>query len=366
NLLSLATELIVYVLENLDLNSLVACQRVCSDLKKIIDESVTLQYRIELAVAGMENGPPSSIDVAERLRRLQNYTKAWREMTFSPLEKEIELSGHLWELYGGVLVTSVGDTTLVFNKLPGHARGIRSQEWKIENVGFPIRDFKMDLSQYLLAMLDFPQHGGGFCTIHLRTLSTNEPHPLASYALIIVPLQTSYSTGYSFDVLICDDKVGVKFNRQLAHGPYDDVNIFHIRGRRKPIDTFTFLSDHHILLGISDERGPRLEVYDLPREARSDPEWNGQDYLCAFLYEDHGPYFVSHNILIQSNPAPSWTPLNDTEVPFFAAPGSRVLCLSYEMVSVGARDANEFPAHFIPLQVLLAFIPESPNEVGMA
>ncbi|TFK45325.1 hypothetical protein OE88DRAFT_1740424 [Heliocybe sulcata] len=155
-LLAIAPELVVIILRELDLSMLIRCKRVCTDLKRIIDDSVALQYKIELAVAGMEDGPPSSIDLAERLRRLQNYTKAWRDMAFSPSEN-IRFDGHYWELYGGVLATSAGDSTLIFNKLPGHARGIKSRQWRIEEVGFPIRDFKMDPSQDLLVMLDFPE-----------------------------------------------------------------------------------------------------------------------------------------------------------------------------------------------------------------
>ncbi|TFK45308.1 hypothetical protein OE88DRAFT_1740408 [Heliocybe sulcata] len=153
---AIPSELVVIILQELDLPTLIRCKSVCSGLKRLIDDSVILQYKIELAVAGMEDGPPSSIDVSERLRRLRSYTKAWRGMAFAPDEEEIAFDGY-WELCGGVLATSDGDSTLMFTKLPGPARGITLREWEIEDVGFPIRDFKMDPSQDLLVMLEFPE-----------------------------------------------------------------------------------------------------------------------------------------------------------------------------------------------------------------
>ncbi|TFK45311.1 hypothetical protein OE88DRAFT_1227633 [Heliocybe sulcata] len=322
-------------------------------------------------------GPPSSIDVAERLRRLRNYTKAWRGMAFSPSEEGIPFDGRYWELYGGVLATSVGDSTLIFNKLPSHARGIKSRQWRIEDVGFPIRDFKMDLSQDLLVILDFPEQvssrGGGSCAIHLRTLSMNEPHSSAADTIIAVPVRSPYDPDYAFDIMICEDKVGIMFTHDPEDAP-EDIDIFvynwkiaslaiHIHGCNKPINTFTFLSPQHILLGILDPDYPRLEVYSLYQEANRDPEWTGQDYLCAFLYEKFYDYRASGSMKIQGDPAPSWAPLDDREVPFFTASESRVLCVSYTIEDDNGPEFRDV-VHLIPLLSLLSLLPHSADEVG--
>jgi hypothetical protein len=86
---SIPIELIVIIFEYLDITTLLTrCRQVCfisvlkfdsnelyktlssqicHALRDIIDSSASIQYRIELAVAGMDDGPPSSLGPAQRL-----------------------------------------------------------------------------------------------------------------------------------------------------------------------------------------------------------------------------------------------------------------------------------------------------------
>jgi len=55
-LLQLAEEVLMLILVKLDGATLLVCRRVCRDLARIIANTVSLQYNIELALAGMVHG----------------------------------------------------------------------------------------------------------------------------------------------------------------------------------------------------------------------------------------------------------------------------------------------------------------------
>lgn len=127
--------------------------QVCSDLKTVIDADATLQYHIELAVAGMEDGPSSVRSPAERLEILRTRQNAWNKLKWKS-QQEVPMSeGLVWEVYGNVLAQARGDATLAFHQLPSDIRGIEGRRWVLENLGVNIRDFGMDPAQDLLILL---------------------------------------------------------------------------------------------------------------------------------------------------------------------------------------------------------------------
>jgi hypothetical protein len=122
----------------------------------LVDGTAELQYCIQLAVAGMEDGPPSSMSPAERLDKLRQYMTAWDALEWGPNET-IEMSaGNLWELYGGVLAQCVSDGGIKLRQLPSDHRCIKSDIWFVETLGIHVRDFTMDPSQDLLVLIENP------------------------------------------------------------------------------------------------------------------------------------------------------------------------------------------------------------------
>lgn len=128
--------------------------QVCRLLKDIMDTDVRTQYKIELAAAGMEDGPPSTLTSAERLRVLKAHQEAWDKLAWTSREEVPMHQGGVWELYGGVLAQGDGSRTLAFKQLPSAIRGIEEREWRIEDVGVNIRDFGMDPAQDLLVIIE--------------------------------------------------------------------------------------------------------------------------------------------------------------------------------------------------------------------
>lgn len=121
---------------------------VCKLLYHLVQDS-TIQYKITLAVSGMEDGS-SSVSVRERMNLLKKQKAAWDNLDWE-IQESIPLNGDAWELVGGVLGTSAG-TQLSFFRLPSRLRRIERKDWTIK-VGFNVNDFTMDPSQDLLVAI---------------------------------------------------------------------------------------------------------------------------------------------------------------------------------------------------------------------
>lgn len=131
--------------------------QVCCLFQDLIDHATALQYKIELAAAGMEDWPPSALGTSDRMETLKRHQDAWGKLRYSSRRDIPMHRGNVWELYGGVLAQACGPRALAFVRLPSQIRGIDSEEWTVPDVGFTIRDFGMDPSQDLLVLIQSPQ-----------------------------------------------------------------------------------------------------------------------------------------------------------------------------------------------------------------
>ncbi|OAX35169.1 hypothetical protein K503DRAFT_793915 [Rhizopogon vinicolor AM-OR11-026] len=225
-LLLLPSELLIENLRHLDHRSILRCCSVCRELKRVIDSSVELQYRIELALDCMLDGPPSILTVAERLEQLRDLRRAW---TLFEWKKEIRvpMSGfcQAYELVGGVFAktsSSAGvfihygsrhfvSTWLPSSSDPGHTlvRG---------DLGIATRDFAIDPTQDLIALVKTDEdlsHDSGYIEVYIRTISSNVQHPAAASPMLRT--STSFPMNSAF-IQIVDDVVGMMFWTELEGG----------------------------------------------------------------------------------------------------------------------------------------------------
>lgn len=128
--------------------------QVCTSFKTLIDKDVRAQYKIELAVAGMQDGATKSFTTAERLNILRNRQTAWSKFSWTAKENVPMLTGDVWELYGNVLAQSEGRRTLHFKHLPSAIRGIAGNKWTISDVGCNIAEIGIDPTQDLLLVIE--------------------------------------------------------------------------------------------------------------------------------------------------------------------------------------------------------------------
>jgi hypothetical protein len=121
-----------------------------------VDTTVSLRYIVELGAAGMCDGPPDSVGLAERLRKLEGSRAAWKSPVWSqpkdfPDLKEmfpspIALSGNLMMLKG----PNFGTGEYLFLRFPSEARGILERVWRLDLDCELIINICLDDSQDLL------------------------------------------------------------------------------------------------------------------------------------------------------------------------------------------------------------------------
>lgn len=192
-------------------------RQVSHFLSSLIDGSISLEYNTELYAANLIDGPPSTSSRPARLRLLKEHQYAWNNVSWLDMQEnslKIQVDARAffeaWELRSG-LVACTADRTIRFTQLPSRLRGIHQTEWTFKDIGFKILDFAFDKSQDLLAVIELPRTTcvsekdslpgvpdatysiGLFrpgapddVRVHLRTLSTGKPHPLAMNAIISI------------------------------------------------------------------------------------------------------------------------------------------------------------------------------------
>ena len=133
--------------------------QTCRLLHSAIKHSVTLQYHIQLALAGLEDcGNASSLTTAEKLFEIRAQLESWSNLRFRkrqvfPLPNDIRV----WELLGGVMGHGVPNGPAIrglkFIELPSVMRRTLSRTWELADLGVSIRDFAFDPAQNLLVVV---------------------------------------------------------------------------------------------------------------------------------------------------------------------------------------------------------------------
>ncbi|KAL5513947.1 hypothetical protein ACEPAG_2708 [Sanghuangporus baumii] len=221
-------EIVVTILANLDWRSLVRCSAVCRFWQHAIRDTLALQYKVELGANGLVDGPPSHLSIPERMRLLQERRRAWRMLDFKrcitiPTPGEC----HAYELVGGMFAKAMnphdgnatapaafplnpGSRHFSFVNLPGAERigDVRTEpEVTVrEDVGFLCRDFGIDPTQDLIALVEQPDVEKPSITVHLRSISTNRSHPSATVPVLTQTMKSSFDGAV---IQICDDIIAI-------------------------------------------------------------------------------------------------------------------------------------------------------------
>ncbi|TBU44170.1 hypothetical protein BD309DRAFT_990477 [Dichomitus squalens] len=262
--LGLPGELLVECLKHLDWEDLVRCKQVSKRLRDVVNDSLELQYRIELGADGLVEGLGCTYTTAERLQLLLQRRARWRYLDWSRIVP-ISAPGlcQAYELVDGVFASSMGNDFfgsrhLELTWLPTSTQEARKIER--EDLGIRIRDFAIDPSQDLMALVLADDVTS--MTIHLRTISRNEPHPKAR----IPELRATVPQVRNCFVQIVDDVIGAFF---WFHGP--GLVIWNWRTGKKVVDCvgvnlptgtydFAFISSRAYIVTVTMQYGS-IEVY---------------------------------------------------------------------------------------------------------
>ncbi|KAI0261111.1 hypothetical protein BC834DRAFT_488017 [Gloeopeniophorella convolvens] len=266
HLLALPTELVLKILESGDHHAILAAKSTCRSLYALVAGSVSLQYALALAAAGMRDGAPSALGKAQRLAMLSAHTAAWRSLapaTSAPLDA---LAG--WgtpvAVSGGVLafraparlkrdVPDEGEELLLL-RAPSALRGVSMRRW---TVALPrgTRDVCIDAAQDLLIC------HSGTKTFHALSLSTGTPHPLAQRAS---PFEATNSWRYrTGSMRLCGAHLALASEQGLYISVFAWRSGAHISDFMAALEgsTFDFLDAHHVLFPSAADDS--LYVYDV-------------------------------------------------------------------------------------------------------
>lgn len=154
---------------------------MCKKLKVYIESAKETSYIIELALAGLEHNTNNTWSKAACLESLRKYQSGWEKLEWSEETTIPMLTAGMWDLYGGILAQADENQTFHFLRLPSDSRRIEKKSWTVEpNVGDEVvKDFAFDPSQDLLILITPPTAAFPHMSLYLRTLMTNENHPLA-------------------------------------------------------------------------------------------------------------------------------------------------------------------------------------------
>ncbi|KAI0647181.1 hypothetical protein C8Q79DRAFT_1009311 [Trametes meyenii] len=133
-LLDLPDEVLASILAAADPRDLLICRRVCRIIARAL-QATRLQHKMELGMAGMVDGPPSDVNVSDRLAALRAYRAAWKcgkhpshvaPWSYSTAAKQVSRLGPLtlvWAADEGVL--KVYSPPSAFCGIPGRYEALQ-------------------------------------------------------------------------------------------------------------------------------------------------------------------------------------------------------------------------------------------------
>ncbi|KDQ56120.1 hypothetical protein JAAARDRAFT_195327 [Jaapia argillacea MUCL 33604] len=378
----LPKELIVAALNELDVGTLLRSRQLCRSVKNLVDHTPRLQYKIELAIAGMEDNPCSKFGIEEHRARLETYQAGWADLCWQKEEVLVSSGGEPWDLFGNVMVAETSTGGLSFKKLEGCSRGVEGREWELDLVDIEIDAFALDPPQDLLVLVEtYGQRLDNKTSddiaaflLQFRSMTTGDSHPFTGYHIAHItgiPFHAA-PTDMGFDIKVAGDYVGVLFKldefgaREICvwnwktscllkcFKPYPENSISHTTAVF--YSSFAFLTESQILISVTYPVA-KLEVYNFAEGPTT--TWR------------EGPFSVRLELLYPAIPISWYTglaivvdpPLSSrarhVDVPFHFSPDSRIVAITVAVSN--DADTGGVWHHFIPITVFTSALSQSPD-----
>ncbi|KAG8715055.1 hypothetical protein FRC08_011053 [Ceratobasidium sp. 394] len=285
--LRLPNEVWFHILECLPVLAILRCRQLCRKIKHIVDNTVWLQYRIELFATGnVDGGPSNSLSTASRLTQLREIDRGWRTLEWKSQRSE-PWNGDCpnYELAGGVFargrstlpdmsqldVDDVHHFTAAIDVIvfPPRDGNPSPTKWSHEQVGLLVHDFTIAPEQDLVVLVGH-RHEGAIeepIPIHLRTLSSNSPHPLATLPVLFAYPQPPDVFISDFTIQIYDSLLGIlfwgahAFHLMIWDWCTGELIVDYPAPAGIHFDDFSFLSSSSFLIPSSSAAGAALRVY---------------------------------------------------------------------------------------------------------
>ncbi|KAJ7609274.1 hypothetical protein FB45DRAFT_876730 [Roridomyces roridus] len=167
-----------------------------------------IQYQLELWKAGFVCGLPSSMPTVEKRQALAKHQRAWRRLEWRS-KTAVKLPALLrtyaaHALVAGIFAFQENGPNIYTLPLQEDSR-VTKHVLEVDP-GTSVL-LTMDPTQDLLAVAYYPVHGSGSLTLAFRSLSVNQPHPMARHPTIPVGSDDEEE----LEILMADDVVGIAF-----------------------------------------------------------------------------------------------------------------------------------------------------------
>ncbi|KAI0329706.1 hypothetical protein GY45DRAFT_845102 [Cubamyces sp. BRFM 1775] len=330
-------EIQVKTLLVLEIGDILTCRLLCRQTRDIIDGSIELQYRKELAAAGMVDTTKASyMPLRERLQRLRTYEKAYRSapLSYRPMLASVDPDDYevWWNSTGGMVPYTAKDILYTWRP-PSINRGVSEGTW---SYGPNVVDTKavdwvaIDLAQDLMVTLqwiDDDDHK----TLECRLLSVSlkgAPHPLAARSFFFLAAEALQGSAH-VHVQILGDLIGY-----AIHGPIQSLLVSNWKTDYVVwrYNYFGWARAYFYLLDAStifliEGYSMRLHTFDATRRAFDNLSMHsGIDY-CELelppLLDGAKPFIHSADAQIHPASYPDCNPV------FSADPAQAVIAVSY-------------------------------------
>ncbi|KAI0041251.1 hypothetical protein FA95DRAFT_1611156 [Auriscalpium vulgare] len=183
--MNLPDELLHTILLELDYRSILSCQRTCRKIKNVVDNSINLQYKIELGASAMCEGPGarhlSAVSKLERLREYKDTRAGPIRLEELPFVPALVSGSATWNIHTSVttLVSSNDEDdglSVYVQQMPSAARGIEERHWSV-TLGAAYRVAAVDASQDLLVVQESEDGDDSSPALSMLALSTGGTHP---------------------------------------------------------------------------------------------------------------------------------------------------------------------------------------------
>ena len=132
--------------------------QLARQFQSIVDDTVEIQYHLELLISDMESSKTSDLPRPERLGALKAYNNAWRTLQWSSDIEFTSTQSHCRE-WQGIWVTLQNSEQWSFHQLPSPLRGIPEKKWSFLCKPHPedddeyVWEFTLDVSNDLFVLV---------------------------------------------------------------------------------------------------------------------------------------------------------------------------------------------------------------------
>ncbi|KAI0832146.1 hypothetical protein BC628DRAFT_1407641 [Trametes gibbosa] len=262
-LLGIAEELQVIILLALDAANILSCTKVCHGLAELVKCTPALQYKLELGLAGMVDGPAKGVSFATRLEQLRAYQSAWGANDI-PLQ-ETNVSAHRGRYCGRLLRPAS-----VFSGIQEEVKLVHYFKEMSDEV-FKVRTSAVDFGQDLVAITksvlgEIPQ-------LYFLSISQDGAyHPLAAAPTFEAEEKLGFLVDSEEELEICEDLAAWNVSADVAVLNWQTGKVVFSYGTWHEGDEESYMRCH--LLGpthfvIVDNEGLHVRVVDRTKSSRN-------------------------------------------------------------------------------------------------